>query len=140
MSYYSKSSSGGPGCLYAVILAVALGLSIIPGVIKVSDEHWETVTITDKDIKNKEKNSKYLIWADKVDGKECKTCGEPASTTYEITDSLFKWRWDSSDLYGSLEVGKTYEIRIAGARWPFFSMYQNIYEAHEVKPTEMEGS
>lgn len=131
MSYYRSSSNDVPLGVYLIVLAVFMLFSCIPGCVKVSDEHWETVTITDKDIKNKSKDSKYLIWADKV--KPCSYCGEPTSTVYEITDSLFKGRWDSSDLYGSIEVGKTYEIRIAGQRWPFFSMYQNIYEVKEVK-------
>lgn len=127
----SRYSSDVPLSVYVVALAVILCVSSIPGIIKTTDEHWETVTITDKDIKNKSEDSKYLIWADKVT--PCNYCEEPKSTVYEITDSLFKGRWDSSDLYGSIEVGKTYEIRIAGQRWPFFSMYQNIYEVKEVK-------
>lgn len=131
MSYYRSSSNDVPFSVYLIALAVFLLISCIPGIVKTTDEHWETVTITDKDIKNKSKDSKYLIWADKV--KPCSYCGEPTSTVYEITDSLFKGRWDSSDLYGSIEVGKTYEIRIAGQRRPFFSMYQNIYEVKEVK-------
>lgn len=131
MSYYRSSNSDVPLGVYLIVLAVFLLFSSIPGCVKVTDEHWETVTITDKDIKNKSKDSKYLIWADKV--KPCDYCGEPKSTVYEITDSLFMGRWDSSDLYGSIEVGKTYEIRIAGQRWPFFSMYQNIYEVKEVR-------
>ncbi|MBO7366753.1 MAG: hypothetical protein J6U28_08675 [Bacteroidales bacterium] len=131
MSYYRSSSNDVPLSAYFIALAVLLLFSCIPGCVKVTDEHWETVTVTNKDIKNKSKDSKYLIWADKV--KPCDYCGEPTSTVYEITDSLFMGRFDSSDLYGAIEVGHTYEIRIAGQRWPLMSWYQNIYEVKEVE-------
>lgn len=129
--YASSRSSDAPLWFYLLVIGIMLLLGCIPGIVKTTDEHWETVTIMAKDIKNKSDDSKYLVWADKV--KPCSYCGEPKSTVYEITDSLFMGRFDSSDLYGEIEVGKTYQIRIAGQRWPLFSWYQNIYEIKEVK-------
>ena len=51
---------------------------------------------------------------------------------YEITDSWLKGRFNSSDLYGKITIGKTYRMTICGHRSPFLSMYPNIYEADEI--------
>lgn len=56
---------------------------------------------------------KYLVYTD--------------SWTYEITDSLFNFRFDSSDLYGSIENEcYTAEIDLLSWRVPFLSWYENI--------------
>lgn len=52
--------------------------------------------------------------------------------TFEITDTILFNRWDGSDLYGSIEIGKTYTVETAGWRIPFFSMYRNILTTEEV--------
>lgn len=104
--------------IIAVIFGICGG-----GILKVMNKQELTITVTDKGTKkysNKDSTSeKYLIYTDE--------------TTYEITDSLFKWRWDSSDLYGRIQVGHTYVIETGGYRIPFLSMYQNIYKATEVE-------
>ena len=56
-------------------------------------------------------------------------CGD---TIYEITDLLFKGKFNSSDIYGALEVGKKYEIETTGYRIPFLSDYQNINKYKEL--------
>lgn len=107
-----------------VVLAIEAVIACIlaPGIIKCCDEHTVTITVSDKSVKRGKGNEddKYLVYT-----KE--------DTTYEITDSLFMGRFDSSDLYGRIEVGKTYECTVAGYRIPFLSMYMNIYEAKEVE-------
>jgi prepilin-type N-terminal cleavage/methylation domain-containing protein len=78
----------------------------------------QTFTVTGKEnVKNGE-SGKYLIYTDK--------------TTYEITDSWYHWRWDSSDVYGSIQVGKTYSATLQGYRVPFLSWYPNV-----ISPTEV---
>ena len=88
-----------------------------------------TVTISEKTVKNynvKYSNgsngikSKYLVFT---------TDGE----VYEITDTILRWRFNSSNLYGKLQVGKTYKITVNGFRIPLFSEYRNILKATEVK-------
>jgi hypothetical protein len=75
-------------------------------------EHGVKFTVTGKESKYDDKKSRYLVFN--------------TNTTYEITDSWVKWRFDSSDVYGRLEVGKTYVADLQGFRIPFFSMYPNI--------------
>ena len=72
-----------------------------------------TITVKDKYIKNYKESSKYLI----VDEE---------NNTYQITDLLFKGKFNSTDIYNQLEEGKTYKIETTGYRIPIFSSYQNI--------------
>ena len=61
--------------------------------------------------------SKYLIFT--------------KTETFENTDRLVLWKFNSSDLYGSLKVGKAYEAKVAGFRVPFLSWYRNIVSFRE---------
>jgi hypothetical protein len=91
---------------------------------KVSNERQVTATVTDKNVKNNSDDSKYLVY----------TIDENNNiATYEITDSFLKGRFNSSDVYAGIEVGKTYTFTIAGSRNGFLSWYPNIYEYQEVK-------
>ncbi len=116
-SYYSRrKTSSGELIFYLVILMIGIVVSLSEGIIKCCNERTITTTVTDKGVKRHGKsNDKYLVYTN--DG------------TYEITDSLFWPRFDSSDLYGYIEVGQTYEFTVAGYRVPLFTMYPNIYEA-----------
>lgn len=46
--------------------------------------------------------------------------------TYKNRDSIWFWKFRSSDIQGALEVGKTYTVKTAGVRVPFLSMHKNI--------------
>lgn len=104
------------------VLTFITGLVIWQGVASNSNKREIIATVTEKEIKNYNDKGKYLIFT-KDDDVE----------VYEITDSLFQGRWDSSDLYGKIEEGKTYKFTVVGIRNNFFSMYPNILEAEEVK-------
>lgn len=110
------------GCIKLICAVIALIIACGGGVWracnKVSDYRWVTATVSDKGTKRNNKTDRYLVYTDQG--------------TYEITDSLFAGRFDSSDLYGKIEVGKTYQMYIAGERHPFISMYPNLYEVKEV--------
>ena len=113
------------GCFVVLGCAVVIGIIIAPSVVKVMNERTVTVTVTDKAVKRgsgKSAKDCYMIFTD--------------DTTYEITDSLLKWRFDSSDLYGTIEVGQTYEMDVAGFRVPFISAYPNIYSVKIVEGEE----
>jgi hypothetical protein len=91
---------------------------------KVINERQVTVTVTDKTVKNNGSEGVYLIFAEDANGD---------IAVYEITDSLFKFRFDSSDVYAGIEVGKTYTFTIAGSRNKLLSWYPNIYKYEEVE-------
>lgn len=78
-----------------------------------------TVTVTDKTVKNNSYESKYLVFTKDQNG---------GVATFEITDSLFKGRFNSSDVYAGIEIGKTYTFTVGGSRVEFLSWYPNIYK------------
>lgn len=77
-----------------------------------------TFTIESKErIVDSEGSSKYLIFTDKG--------------VFENTDSIFYWKWNSSDIYGNLKEGSTYSAHVYGFRFGFLSIYKNIIEIAE---------
>lgn len=80
-----------------------------------------TFTVTDKEriveSAGETTTSKYLVFTD--------------SETFENTDSLLRLKFNSSDVQGQLQEGKTYEAEVYGWRIPFLSSYRNIVN---VKP------
>ena len=98
-----------------VIVAIAgICLAIISFPYWTADEC--TITVTDKDRVVKHRgdsvSSKYLVFTE--------------SETFENSDCFIRWKFNSSDIYGSLRVGKTYHVKVYGWRIPFLSKYRNI--------------
>lgn len=101
--------------LIAMLVAAVFGLAITAAL---HTDYNKTFTVTGKETVTSNKSSKYLVFTD--------------STTMEVTDSLVKWRFDSSGVYGKIRIGATYNADLQGYRIPFFSMYQNIINPKEV--------
>jgi prepilin-type N-terminal cleavage/methylation domain-containing protein len=93
----------------AVVFGIVNSFHNVPG---------QTFTVTGKENVNGNKSSKYLVYTDK--------------TTYQIDDTWVHWRWDSSDVYGKIQAGKTYSCTLQGYRIPFLSMYPNVIDPVEV--------
>lgn len=72
------------------------------------------VTIEDKGIKRYDDEDVYLIYTE--------------DETFKITDTLLLGKFNSSDIYGKLKVGHTYEVKMHGVRMSLFSEYRNIDE------------
>ena len=104
-----------PLFLYAVLIIGLIAFSIWRPIDKESNLRVETVVVTDKMVKD----DVYLIYSE--------------DTTYEITDSWLYPRFDSSDLYGKIQVGESYRIVVGGSRIPFLSWYPNIYRADKIE-------
>ncbi|MBO4542412.1 MAG: hypothetical protein J5725_04435 [Bacteroidales bacterium] len=111
--------------LYILFIIVILIIAFAPGIMKVMNTQTYVVHVTDKD-RMSDKN-KYLVYSFDLKGE---------SRVFEISDSLFKFRFDSSDDYNQIEVGKTYKFTTGGYRVPIFSWYPNIYEYEEVPTIE----
>lgn len=75
-------------------------------------------TVTDKVVKRYDDTDKYLIFTD--------------SETFEITDTIAYGNFRSSDVYGKIKVGETYDFTVCGWRIGFTSSYRNIVEVQEV--------
>ena len=70
------------------------------------------IYVSDKEVTSKEGVKKYLVYTD----------GE----VFENTDTVWFFKFNSSDVYGSLKEGEQYIVKVAGWRKPFFSWYRNI--------------
>lgn len=107
----------GCGAIFVILLIVSL---IVFGLINsLHLETGATFTVTGKECVKGDKSSTYLVFTDK--------------TTYMIDDTWIHWRWDSSDVYGRIQAGKTYTADLQGYRIPFLSMYPNIINPKEVE-------
>lgn len=109
---------------YSLILIVVLFFTIAPAVNKVVDKREVIVTVVDKGIKNHDRKSQYLIYC--IDGNQ-------ETQVYQITDSILKMRFDSSDVYPNIIEGKTYKFTVCGKRVHMLSWYPNIYQLEEMK-------
>lgn len=97
--------------------AIFLFFAVMINVISYMNSDQVVFTVTDKQAKlvcdgEDSCSNKYMIYTDR--------------TTYEITDSVLLFRFDSSDVYGGIKIGETYRADAYGWRIPFFSMYQNL--------------
>ena len=115
------------GCLTAIALVV-IAVITVP-VINFSNDHTYTVTITDKErvttqVAEGQTDSKYLIYGEDENGK---------TYVFEDTDTLFRWKFNSSDVYGALKEGDTYELTVIGFRVHIFNWYENIIDFKAVK-------
>lgn len=129
-SYHSDlwDTTGGK-ILYGIIFFICIVMLVIciyRPFNKVSNYRDVTITVTDKEVKNSKDSSKYLIFGEDEDGNV---------STYEITDSWLKGRFNSSDVYAAIKEGNTYTFTVGGSRNEFLSWYPNIYEYQLVEET-----
>lgn len=105
-----------------IVLIIIFGIFLIK--IDVYNDHTCTATVTDKErIVDKDNTSKYLIFTETEGGKV---------VVFENTDSFFRGKFDSSDIQGSIKIGKTYDFTVIGYRIPLFSTYENIVDCYEI--------
>ena len=115
------------GYLTAIALVV-IAVITVP-VINFSNDHTYTVTITDKERVTTQSakdsiDSKYLVYGEDENGK---------TYVFENTDTLFRGKFNSSDVYGALKEGKTYELTVIGFRIHILNWYENIIDFKVVK-------
>lgn len=68
-------------------------------------------------------------------GGDCKYLVFTEAGTFQVTDAIFGTvRFNSSDVYGRIDEGKTYVITSYGWRLPLLSQYPNIEKMEEVAP------
>lgn len=71
-----------------------------------------TATVSKTERVNDRESSKYLVF----------TNGE----TFQNTDTIWHGKWNSSDIHGRLQPGKSYRLKVNGFRVPFLSWYRNV--------------
>lgn len=121
-----KQRMGMCGMIIFIIVFIVLG-TIVSIPFNFND-HEYTVVITDKERvvngSGESTESKYLVFTDDVNGE---------SRVFENTDTLFRLKWNSSNIQGKLKVGHTYKITVVGFRLSFMSMYENIIKVEEIE-------
>lgn len=120
MSYVNyrptRSGTSGKVGIIAVLAILVVGFIALNLGTKVQVKNarvTKTERVNDRD------SSYYLVFTDKG--------------TFRVADSLWVGRWNSSDLYGSIEPGHRYDIKAYGLRIPLFSSYPNIESVTESK-------
>lgn len=106
---------------FVVIIGVIFGIAF--GCFQMNYGNPQTITCTINDKWTKRVSSEgsdlYLVSCD--------------DEVYQISDLLFKGKFDSANIYARLKKGKKYKIKTTGYRWGWFSSYQNINEYELVK-------
>jgi hypothetical protein len=110
--------------IYAVIIVLILVFVGVASIIPQLKESQYVATVTDKERIVNGESSYYLIFTKDVEGNVL---------VLQNSDSLWRGKWDSSNVQGALEVGKTYKFRVYGYRVPFLSWYENIIGYEENK-------
>jgi hypothetical protein len=79
-------------------------------------DDYEHVTVKNLYVKNSSSGSgTYMVGTDKG--------------VFKNGDDWAQFKFNSSDVQNSLQIGKKYNIKTNGIRIPFFSRYENILEA-----------
>ena len=110
--------------IWFIFIIVMLCVTFYRPFNKVNNMREVTVTVTDKEVKNSGKSGKYLIFTEDTNGN---------IAVFEVTDSLLKGRFNSSDVYAAIKVDNTYTFTVGGSRNEFLSWYPNIYEYRLIK-------
>ena len=106
--------------LYILIFIIIVLFIIFTTTIAYWNPKEFEITVKDKFIKNNDKSGIYLI----VDEN---------NNTYQITDLIFKGKFNSTDLYNQMEIGKKYKIETTGYRIHILSKYQNINKIYKLE-------
>ena len=105
----------GGGLVFLIFIVLCIGYCSIGYM----NTETTTCQVEDKWIKNYDRDGVYLV-----------DCGK---NIYKISDLFWKAKFDSSDIYGKLEKGKTYKITTSGFRIPILSEYKNINKVEKVR-------
>lgn len=101
------------GAAMLLVLILAVAIPAMSGYYEVTS----TTTVV---------NSHERVCSSSGDSTECKYLVFTDAGTFELTDSLYLGRWNSSDMYGRIKDGQTYKIDHYGWRFGCASSYPNI--------------
>lgn len=96
--------------LFGIVIMIA---GINAG-ITYSTEDIAKITVSDKERIGLDDTYKYLVYTN--------------SETFENTDTIYYFKYNSSDLQNDLKIDSTYTVTVTGFRIPFLSEHRNIIE------------
>lgn len=73
------------------------------------------VVVTEKERIGGADDGRYMVWT--------------KDETFQNTDTIWAWKFNSADVYGKLPVGATCNFKVVGFRAGFLSMNRNILSA-----------
>ncbi len=82
-----------------------------------------SIDYSNKEIIEMEVKDKYVK---RIKEKDTYMVVDINNNTYKITDLMFIGKFNSTDIYNSLNIGHVYLVEITGVRNRFLSWYQNI--------------
>src|SRR5262245_14188178 len=88
---------------------------------------WDTyeVRVTDKSVKRVGNEDQYFIYT--VDAKD-------KPRVFKDLDAKLFLKFNSSNVYAKMEVGRWYRVKTVGWRWTLKSWYENILKADPIEP------
>lgn len=102
--------------IVGIIILLTVGLFLSPALIAYNTDNYIIAKVTDKQSitvsTGNGATNKYLIFTE--------------NEVFKNTDTIWYWKWNSSDFYREIKVGETYNFRVYGWRVPFISWYKNI--------------
>jgi hypothetical protein len=105
---------------------VALVAGIVGGIASGLTGAWRfattdnvRITVKDKERVTNGDSSKYIVYGD--------------NETFENRDEWLRLKFNSSDVQGQLERGKTYACKVDGFRIPILSRHRNIISCQPVQ-------
>ena len=96
--------------LLAVLLVVVSGIASFATETEVRD----VKVVRSERVCSSSDDCRYLIFTDKG--------------VFSNTDNIFRGKFNSSDMFGEIHQGSTYDFKVIGYRIPFLSQYQNVIE------------
>lgn len=121
-----KNQRGDAVLVLQIIIVIIVGLLIlaipIVSIWKATNSHDVSFTVSKSERvceSGKNGTCRYLIYTDQG--------------VYENTDSLWKGKWNSSDLYNQIKPNVKYNCEAIGFRVPFLSWYENVISCEESK-------
>lgn len=110
------------GIIVLVIIIILFTIGV--GIMKNMTEKVYQVTVTEKQVKRSDDADKYLIYTQLEDGQV---------RVFENTDSLLKFKFNSSDVYARIQVNGKYRFTVVGFRIPILSAYENIIKVQKIE-------
>jgi hypothetical protein len=104
------------GVWYTIIVVFVVLFVILPLVLTYSNHTVKKITIKEKTMYAPGKYRKNMII-------------DENGNAYTVTNDALMMHYTSIELYGSMEVGKTYIVSAYGIRQPFLGLFPNIVKA-----------
>ena len=111
-----------PGVIIILIVIIAIFVDIHLSYGEATT--YNGYTVTDKAVKNDKDDSKYLVYTKDSKGDVM---------VFSVEDRFWIGRFDASDDYAKIEIGKTYNFDTVGIRVHFYSSYPCIIDMKEIK-------